>query len=46
MEQLVELDEVEKPSLEKLDWKLIVGTALGYTRSVSRLVGIPLRSEP
>lgn len=39
------VDEVEKPSLEKLDRKL-VGTALVYTQSVSRLVDIPLRSEP
>ncbi len=42
VEQLVELDEAEKPSLEKL-YRKLVETALEYTQSVSRLVDIPLK---
>lgn len=40
--QLVELDDSEKPSLEKLYQKL-VETALEYTQSVSRQVDLPLK---
>jgi U3 small nucleolar RNA-associated protein 10 len=40
--QLVELDETEKPSLEKIYQKL-VETALEYTQSVSRQVDLPLK---
>ena len=43
VEQLVELDEAEKPSLEKL-YRKLVETALEYTQSVSRLVDVPLKS--
>jgi hypothetical protein len=38
----VELDETEKPSLEKIYQKL-VETALEYTQSVSRQVDLPLK---
>ena len=43
VEQLVELDETEKPSLEKLYQKL-VETALEYTQNVSRQVDLPLKT--
>lgn len=42
VEQLVELDETEKPSLEKLYQKL-VETALEFTQLVSRQVDLPLK---
>ena len=43
IEQLVELDEAEKPSLEAV-YKKLVETALEYTQAVSRLVDMPVSS--